>query len=197
VAEDVWTRLPKFMTSFQSDELVRECRRQEESCAYTSSGLFIWHKSVRNMRAIFVVLPLVAGGIAGSQIAGILPDLWGKVLGLLASMIAATLPAVQIALNMDMQVSEIAKAANEFTSLRDRFRQAANILARSDFAEFKAAFEQLMDRMDAARFRTTPLPEWAFKKAQRKLGKGDYNFDIDVNAAPSRVNLHSSDPSLS
>lgn len=180
----------------QADELVKECRRQEESCAYTSAGLFIWHKRVRRWRAIFVVTPLIAGGVAGSQIAGVLPDMPGKALGLLASMIAATLPAVQVALNMDMQVSEIAKAANEFTALRDRFRQAGNVLALSDYSEFVATFEQLMDRMDAARSRTSPLPEWAFKKAQRKLDKGDYGFSVDLKAERSRVTASDSRPVL-
>ena len=80
---------------------------------------------------------------------------------------------------MDMHVREIGASASEFTNLRDRFRQIAVTRAHSGFEEFSLAFEQLMDRMDAARRSSPPLPEWCFKKGQRKIKKGDYSFEAD------------------
>ena len=76
-----------------------------------------------------------------------------------------------------MRVVELSRAASEFTNLRDRFRQAANIGSQAPFDEFKAQFELLMDRMDAARTAAPPSPEWCFKRAQEKIKKGDYDWD--------------------
>lgn len=55
----------------------------------------------------------------------------------------------------------------------------AAIHGQSEFEEFSPAFEQLMDRMDAARSASPPLPEWCFKEAQKKLNSGDYAFAVD------------------
>jgi hypothetical protein len=71
------------------------------------------------------------------------------------------------------------RAAAEFTNLRDRFRQAANIGRHSPFDEFKAEFEALMDRMDAIRSSAPPEPDWCFREAQENINKGDYTFGVD------------------
>lgn len=84
------------------------------------------------------------------------------------ALLAGFFPAIYEALDMDMRVREIGTSATEFTNIRDRFRQMAAIHAHSSFDEFKAPFEQLMDRMDAARSAAPPLPEWCFKEAQKK-----------------------------
>lgn len=46
------------------ENLIDECKRQEESCLYTSATLFEWLKSMRRWRAFFVVGPIILGGIA-------------------------------------------------------------------------------------------------------------------------------------
>jgi hypothetical protein len=48
----------------RAENLVDECRRQEESCLYTSTGLFEWLKWMRLLKAFFVVIPIVLGGVA-------------------------------------------------------------------------------------------------------------------------------------
>ncbi len=78
-----------------------------------------------------------------------------------------------------MRVLEIGNAAAEFTNLRDRFRQAALVNSHSSTDEFSAMFEQLMDRMDAARTSSPPVPEWCFKAAKKKIDKGHYEFTVD------------------
>ncbi len=45
--------------------IIAECRRQEESCLYTSTTLYIWLRRVRLQKQIFVAAPIVIGGIAG------------------------------------------------------------------------------------------------------------------------------------
>jgi hypothetical protein len=39
-----------------------------------------------------------------------------------------------------------------------------------------------MDRMDAARAAAPPVPEWCFRKAQQKITRGDYEFDVDTKS---------------
>jgi hypothetical protein len=156
-----------------------ECRRQSESCEYTAASLYVWQKKARFWRAVFLVAPIVFGGIAGSQILGLLGKQWGPLIGLTCGLLAGFFPAIYVALNMDMKVQEIGRAASEFTSLRDRFRQAAEITALSSDSELQTAFEGLMDRMDAARASAPPAPERCFEEARRKIKKGHYEFQVD------------------
>ncbi len=160
-------------------ELVKECLRQAESCQYTGANLYIWQKHASRWRAVFLVAPIIAAGFATSQLFSETLGPVGKVLGAFFGLLAGFFPAIFIALNMDMRVTEIARAAAEFTNLRDRFRQAANISRHSPFDEFKAEFEALMDRMDAIRTSAPPAPDWCFAQAQKKIDKGDYTFAVD------------------
>ena len=47
-----------------SASLIDECKRQEESCLYTSTALFEWVKHLRRWKLFFVVAPIVLAGIA-------------------------------------------------------------------------------------------------------------------------------------
>ena len=167
------------MTRKQTDALKDECRRQEESCKYTAASLFIWQKHARVWKVGFIVAPIILGSIAGSQILGILNEGAGKFIGLFCGLLAGFFPAIYSGLEMGMQVQEIGRSAAEFTSLRDRFRQLANVASQSDFSEFNAAFEVLMDRKDAVRANAPSAPEWCFRQAQEKINKGDYTFTVD------------------
>jgi hypothetical protein len=44
--------------------LIDECKRQGESCLYTSATLFEWLKSLRRWRVGFVVAPIILGAVA-------------------------------------------------------------------------------------------------------------------------------------
>jgi len=161
-------------------ELVAECDRQEESCRYTSASLFIWHKAARWWRSFFLIAPIVVGGVASSQILTSFGAKWGgDVIAAFLSLLAGFFPSIYVALDMDMRHAEIARAANEFTNLRDRFRQAGRIKSHGGYEEFQAEFEVLMDRMDAARAAAPPTPRWCFEKARNEIKKGHYDFDAD------------------
>jgi hypothetical protein len=166
----------------RTQSLVRECHRQFDNCLYTAAALHIWQKHARRWRAVFLVAPIILGGFAGSQILIQFAEAPGRILAAFCSVVAGFFPAIFKALNLDMHLEGIGRAASEFTNLRDRFRQAANIKAHAPFDEFEAAFEVLMDRMDAARAAAPPVPEWCFRKAQQKITRGDYEFDVDTKS---------------
>ena len=105
---------------------------------------------------------------------------YGKLAGALCGLLAGFCPAIFKALNLDLHLEGIHRDAGAGTNLRDRFRRAATVTSHAGFDEFKAEFEALMDRMDAARTAAPPAPEWCFKAAQKKIGKGDYDFDVDL-----------------
>lgn len=160
--------------------VIVECRRQEESCLWTSTTLFIWLRSVRRQRQFFVAAPIIIGGVAGlSVLKGWAPD-W--VIALLA-FIASLFPALANALKFETRVEEIAKHAGDFKSLQDRFRQIATIVAPADLKDAETRLEDLTDRLDSARSKSITPPEWAFKAARKKIEAGHYSFTVDEGIA--------------
>ncbi len=157
--------------------LVTECKRQEESCLYTSTTLFEWIKWLRLWRVVFVVVPIVLGGVATWPLLAKLPDReW--VTGLCA-LLAGLAPAVYKALQWDVSLEAVGKSANAFKTLQDRFRQGSQIAALGDFGEFKSTLDALMERMDATRDGSLTAPERFFKKARVKINAGHYDFAVD------------------
>ena len=167
------------MTQRRVDEIVKECRRQEESCKYTAAGLHIWRKDAQLWKTIFIVAPIILGGLASSQIIIELDGTGTNYLAAVLALLAGFFPAIFEALGMDMRVREIGAAAGEFTNLRDRFRQLGNIGADMEFEELNPLFEQLMDRLDATRNSSPPLPEKFFEAGRKKIEAGDYDFAVD------------------
>lgn len=163
----------------RTQNLIAECRRQEESCLYMSTAIFEWLKSLRRWRVGFVVGPIILGGVANWSLLTNLPELkW--VVGSCA-LLASLAPAVYKALDLDVSLGTLASSAHQFKVLQDRFRQAHSVTALGPFEEFKSKFDDLMDRMDAAREGSITAPERFFKKAQKKINSGDYRFSVDQN----------------
>lgn len=159
--------------------LVKECQRQYDACRHTAAALYIWQKHARFWRATFLIAPIILGGFAGSQILGQNAGEAGKIGAAFCSVLAGFFPAIFKALNLDMHLTSIGRSATEFTNLRDRFRQAANVKSLEPFEAFQAEFEGLMDRMDAVRTAAPPSPEWCFREARKKIAKGDYDSNVD------------------
>ena len=167
-----------------SQNLVKECQRQFDNCLYTSAALYSWAKVARFWRGLFLVAPIILGGIASSQLLTAAGDL-GKLIGAFCGLLAGFFPAIFKALNLDLHVEGIRSSATEFTNLRDRFRRAATVTSLTPLEEFKAEFEALMDRMDAARTSAPPVPDRYFRNAQKRIKAGDYSFDVDLPKAPT------------
>jgi hypothetical protein len=78
------------------------------------------------------------------------------------------MPAVYKALDLDLNLDTLAKDADQFKVLQDRFRQAWGVTALGDLDAFKTDFDALMVRMDAARARSLMAPERFFRMRRRK-----------------------------
>lgn len=161
-------------------ELALECKRQSESCLYTSTTLFIWLRFLRTVRLFFIIVPLIAGAFAGWNILTKI-DLEGvKLFTAICAFVAGLMPTVYSALKFDENLEKCARLAGEFKNLQDRFRQAALVSSRKSFADFEADVKPLMDRLELARGVSVTPPEWMFRRAQKKVKSGDYDFDIDL-----------------
>lgn len=157
--------------------LIAECKRQEESCLYTSTTLFEWLKSLRWWRVAFVIVPIILGGLATWPLLAKQPGFeW--MTGICA-LLAGLMPAIYKALNFDVSLDTLAKHAHQFKILQDRFRQAASVTATRGLDELKDEFDKLMDRMDAARATSLTAPERFFRRAQKKVAAGHYDFSVD------------------
>jgi hypothetical protein len=162
----------------RTQRLIEECRRQQESGLYTSTTLFEWLKELRWWRVVFVVLPIILGGVATWPLLEKQADMqW---LTAVCALLAGVMPAVYKALDLDVSLVTLAKHAGEFKILQDRFRQAWTVTALGDFDAFKAEFDTLMLRLDAARVVSLTPPERFFNRAQKKIGSGDYDFSVDT-----------------
>lgn len=159
----------------RAQEIVDECRRQEESCLYTSTALFGWQKETRMLRMVFIVVPIICGSVASARI--LLRDPTYDWLVAILSMIAGLFPAIFKALDLDVSIATIADSANRFKVLQDGFRQASRIGATSKVDELEEQFTALMTRMDDARSASPAIPERHFIAAQKKIQSGDYEFD--------------------
>jgi len=164
-----------------TQNLIKECQRQFDNCLYTSAAMFAWANIARLYRGIFLVAPIILGGIASSQLL-LSAGESAKIIGAFCALLAGFFPAIAKALNLELHVEGIRQSATEFTNLRDRFRRAATVTSFASFDEFKAEFEALMDRMDAARANAPPVPDKYFRKAQEKIKSGDYSFDVDKDS---------------
>jgi hypothetical protein len=162
--------------------IIAECRRQEESCLYTSTTLYIWLRRVRLHKQIFVGAPIIIGGVAGiALLKAALPD-W--IMALMA-FFASLFPALADGLKIETSVDEITRLAADFKALQDRFRRAATITALTDVNTAEQTLAELMDRMDVARSTSITPPEWAFEEARRKVGAGHYSFAVDAPSKPA------------
>lgn len=166
----------------RTQNLIDECRRQEESCLYMSTTIFEWLRSLRRWRVAFVVVPIVLGGLATWPLLAKKVEFeW--VTGVCA-LLAGLAPAVYKALDLDVSLQALASSAHQFKSLQDGFRQAWRVTSLGGFDNFMTVVDALMERMDAARAGSITAPEKFFKQAQRKINDGDYAFSIDRQSTP-------------
>jgi len=160
-------------------ELVAECKRQYENCAYTAATFHIWLRWLRGCQIACNVIAVIFGALAAWNAA---KQSW-PALAAVSALLATAIPIAYRASKADERINEYMTLAAEFTNLRDRFRQAALIWSQKPLAEFEAATKQLFERHEKARQHAVTPPEWAFLSARRKFEQGHYTLDYDLKEA--------------
>jgi hypothetical protein len=162
-------------------ELALECKRQSESCLYTSTAFYVWLKSLRWVRGIFAVVPLILGTLAGWKVLTQSPATPVQTFVAIAAFIAGLLPTIYAALKIDEIIGNLSHLAGEFKNLQDRFRFAALVSSKKPFQEFEIEVSILNDRLEKAKSCSMTTPDWCFRRAQKKVKSGDYDFDVDLS----------------
>lgn len=162
------------MTS-PTQELIDECQRQSENCAYTSTTFIIWLRWLKGFRTFCQVTPVIFGALATWKMLAQDAPILGAVFTLLATLI----PLAYRATKTDTAIENYSLLAGEFTNLRDRFRYAAQISSQKPFSEFEADTMPLFDRLEKARSPMLTPPEWCFTSAQKKHKAGHYHHNYD------------------
>jgi hypothetical protein len=157
--------------------LVDECKRQEESCLYTSTALFEWLKALRLWRIILITTPIILSAVAASAMVKHYEWIVGT-----AALMAGIFPAVLKALNLDKDLAAIARQASQYKILQDRFRRSWRVCALGNSEEFQREFKANMKMMDDLRLASPAVPDRFFAKAQRKISKGHYDFAVDAKS---------------
>lgn len=182
MAEDIRNSDPQMgLADPRAEHLVRECRRQEEPCLYTSTTLYIWLRQTRLIHGVFVVAPVVLGALATWSVLDRPEQTWVVWFTATCALLAGLFPVIFAALKLDAHVGSIAMQAAVYKKLQDRFRQLAAIDALGPYGAFEAEFREVMGRMDEARAASITPPERCFKAARRKIADGHYCFDAVQN----------------
>ncbi|MSO71662.1 MAG: hypothetical protein EXQ88_06595 [Alphaproteobacteria bacterium] len=164
-----------------SAALVLECRREEESCLYSSTTFYIWLRFLRALRGLLWIVAAVAGGMAASH--NLRSDPENKTLSALAALLAVILPGIGNALRLDRTIRDYESAAGKIKNLQGEFRRAAKVCLHKPVVEFDAETRKLFKAMNEARKPSLTPPDFCFWLAQRKIRKGHYRFDADDSDA--------------
>lgn len=159
----------------RSSAIAAECLRQEESALYTSTALYIWLREARRWNQVFVVIPVIAGTLAGVAFFQTSP-----VVATVLAVLTGFAPALKEALRLDIHLDTIRTLAAEFKGLQDAFRQLGCIGIEGSAAGAERELASLMDQLNRARSHSVTIPERVFKKAQEKIASGDYDFTVDA-----------------
>lgn len=162
-------------------QLEIECTRLEENCRYTAAGLYDWSKSARCISNVLLVVPIVCGAFASSEILFGFFGEKSELLIAISALLAGLFPAIFKALDLDNNTKQILSSAAEFTNLRDRFRQLGKIKPTETFDELYQSFETLVEKLEDVRRLSPPLPNKHFKSARKSIEAGNYTNEPDIS----------------
>jgi hypothetical protein len=163
--------------------LQAQCAEQHERCLYSSTTLFIWLRTLRLMRIGFVVVPIIFGALASWDLLTGYSSL--KWLTALLALLAGLVPAIYAALKLDEHLPTAARLAGEYKNLEIVFADLEKVGPHKPFAEFETEYKAARERLEKANAEAYTAPEWCFRRAQRKIKTGHYNFDSTRGATTS------------
>lgn len=178
MAEDIRSEItdPRVVRDRLKAEIVVEALRQEESCLYTSTAIYMWLGTVKVQHAIVVLTPIALTALASfAYVKDALPA-WAVAI---AALLSTLIPSLAKAMDFETHVSDLKASAGEYKSLQDRFRQLAKLGILGDVSAAEARLSELMERLDAVRARSIVIPPKHFDAARTKIKSGHYDFSID------------------
>ena len=158
-----------------SAALVRECEVEERNCLYTSTSFFIWVRCLRYLRGALWIGAVAGSAVAASHI--LRGDPSYRILMAAAALAAVILPGIGRAVRIDAAIRDYAAAAAAFKNLQSEFRRAAQVWSLKPYPEFESEARKLFRLMNEARKPSLTPPEFCFRLARWKIGRGHYEHD--------------------
>lgn len=165
--------------SIALEGIVKEAKRIEENCLYTSRSHFVMAHLWTNFHLWIgvptIILAAIAGAIAFAQFPG-----HNIIAGFLA-IIIAILTGITTFLNPKERANIHLTAGNNYDSLLSRVRIFRTIDCWRENPEELLAnrlrdFSEQRDRLN----RDSPQPlKWAYKKAKKGIEEGEANYRVD------------------
>lgn len=157
--------------------IIIECEREEENCLYTSTTFFFWLSFLRKVKAFFISVPLLLGGIASIEILTDSENGLIKYLIALAAFVAGVLPSIFSALKIEAKIEVLDQTASKYKILQGRFRRIRTISSHNP--TFEDEFNHTIEELEELKSISLTAPERYFVKSQKKIEKGDYKFTTD------------------
>jgi hypothetical protein len=160
------------------DNILKEAKRVKEDCDYSSEEHFIaacrWSKYHWILGLPTAALAVLSGSSALSQF-----DNHNILAGIFA-MAAALLAAVSTFLNPNQRASCHLNAGNNYRKLRNDTQRFCEIdfLKDADVVLEKKV-KLLAKRRDALNMISPQPPEWAYKKAEKRIIEGKTKYEVD------------------
>jgi len=159
-------------------EILNECAREEENCLYTSTTLYFWLKHLRRLQAFFITAPLLLGGFAGVKVlASNELDYIKYFLGI-SALLAGVLPSIYTNLKLDIKIKEVDYLAGKYKIMQGTLRRLRKIHFGDE--NLPELFCQAISELNRIKSNSITPPERFFKRARKKIKKGDYEFDSDA-----------------
>jgi len=155
--------------------LIKECGEQAGNSVYTSTTFYIYLRRLRFCQGALWVLAVLASTVAASSVVGDLGIPPVVVAGM--TLAGVLLPGVIKALKLDDQIQAYSEQAGQFKNAEGALRRAADVWSNKDIEAFEQEARSALQLLDETRLKSLTPPEWVFKKAQKKVKKGDYDPD--------------------
>ena len=155
-----------------SAALIRECKREEENCLYTSTTFFILVRYLRYVRGALWIGAVAGSAVAASHI--VRGDPSYQIL-----MAAVILPGIGRAVHIDATIRNYADAAAAFKNLQGEFRRAAQVWSLKSYPEFESDARKLFRLMNDTRKPSLTPPEFCFRLSRWKIKRGNYEHEED------------------
>lgn len=161
------------------DNILKEAKRIEEDCLYSAKGQFIAANFWMNFHLWIGVPTAILAAIAGASALSKFDNNY-YIAGILAIIVAA-LTAVATFLNPNEKANAHRNAGNKYNSLRNNTRIFCDIDSQGDDSsqELSKDLKEFAKQRDELNQNSPQIPRWAYKKAKKRIEKGEADYNID------------------
>lgn len=156
------------------------CEEKRVRCLYTSTTFLTWLKSLRFIRTILIIAPIIFGAVASWSLLKGQSGL--EVIAAIFALLAGVVPAVYSALKFDEFLPSAAQLAGEYKNLELSFGDLAKMCTYKPVNEVQSDYDRLLERLQRANSQSFTAPEWCYQRAKRKIEAGEHTKAILARA---------------